>query len=120
MPGRGGVRPATRITAIAKRAIAEGEELCISYVDPTLLADRRRLLLWRDYCFGPCTCQRCTAESDKAPPADAFDAAKASKLASLPMPAPPPSDASGAASSATAPRLDTAEIEQELRSSLGF
>jgi len=106
MPGRGGVRPATRITARTLRAIRPGEELLISYVDPSLPAERRRLLLWRDYCFGPCVCARCVAELPEAPHAtDDFDAEKASKLARS-MPAPE--------------AVEAAALEQELRASLGF
>jgi hypothetical protein len=47
---------------IAKRPIKEGEELFITYQNPDLSLARRRLLLWREYMFGPCECERCKAE----------------------------------------------------------
>ncbi|WFD38228.1 uncharacterized protein MJAP1_001177 [Malassezia japonica] len=104
VPGRGGIRAATRISAQAVRPIAPGDELLISYVDPKLPASRRRELLWRDYCFGPCACARCTAEQ---PAADGeFDAAAASKLA--------------ANTSVDAAQAEQASLEHELRTSLGF
>ena len=104
VPGRGGIRAATRISAQAVRPIAPGDELLISYVDPKRPASRRRELLWRDYCFGPCACARCTAEQ---PAADGeFDAAAASKLA--------------ANTSVDAAQAEQASLEHELRTSLGF
>lgn len=62
LPGRGGVRPATRVTVLANHRIKAGEELTISYQDPGTSLARRRLLLWREYLFGPCDCRRCVEE----------------------------------------------------------
>ncbi|WFC97241.1 hypothetical protein MBRA1_003907 [Malassezia brasiliensis] len=107
VPSRGGVRAATRISAEALRPIREGDELVISYVDPALPTERRRLLLWRDYCFGPCACARCRADAPHTDTA-AFDAEAASKRAADARTQ--PADAPDAA----------AELEHELRASLGF
>ena len=57
-----------KIAALATRDIAPGQELTISYIDPSMPVTRRRLLLWRDYCFGPCTCERCTTQADALDP----------------------------------------------------
>ncbi|WFD43657.1 hypothetical protein MPSI1_002321 [Malassezia psittaci] len=105
---RSGVRMATRISAQALRSINPGEELMISYVDPKLPTDRRRLLLWRDYCFGPCACQRCTKEQPNFDSAN-FDASAASLLAANTQNI-APSEA----------QQESASLEHELRSSLGF
>lgn len=49
----------SRITLVAKRNIAPGEELFITYVNPELpLETRRRSLL--EWGFGKCTCERCS------------------------------------------------------------
>lgn len=61
-PSRAGVRQATKVMMVAKRDIKTGEELFITYQDPNQSLARRRLLLWRDYMFGPCACKRCMAE----------------------------------------------------------
>lgn len=61
-PSRHGVRQATKIAAVAKRPIKAGEELLITYQDPSIGLARRRMLLWREYMFGPCTCVRCLTE----------------------------------------------------------
>ncbi|KAI0758953.1 SET domain-containing protein [Fomes fomentarius] len=51
----------SRITLVAKRNIAPGEELFITYVNPELpLETRRRSLL--EWGFGKCTCERCSQE----------------------------------------------------------
>ncbi|KAJ9478921.1 putative protein lysine methyltransferase SET5 [Pseudozyma hubeiensis] len=57
-----GILASMKIAALALRDIQPGEELVISYIDPTTRLGRRQLLLYRDYCFGPCTCTKCTAE----------------------------------------------------------
>ena len=56
----------SRITVIARREIAPGEELCITYVNPGLpLENRRKQLL--EWGFGICKCTRCmTEEQDPA------------------------------------------------------
>lgn len=105
VPSRGGVRGATRISAQALKPIQAGDELVISYVDPKLPCERRRLLLWRDYCFGPCQCKRCLAEQPQADAA-AFDAHAASKLA--------------ANTEVDPAAAEQASLEHELRASLGF
>ena len=48
----------SRITVIAKRNIAVGEELVVTYVDPSLGVRERRsqLVAWG---FGQCDCERC-------------------------------------------------------------
>lgn len=59
---RAGIRQATKVAVVARRTIAPGEELFITYQDPSLSLARRRLLLWREYMFGPCACARCERE----------------------------------------------------------
>lgn len=108
VPSRGGVRAATRISAQALKPIREGDELMISYVDPKLPTERRRLLLWRDYCFGPCQCQRCLTEQPKTESSE-FNAEAASALAADSKNAP-----------VNAADAEAASLEQELRASLGF
>jgi hypothetical protein len=51
----------SRITVIAKRNIAAGEELVVTYVDPSLGVRERRsqLVAWG---FGQCECDRCVEE----------------------------------------------------------
>jgi hypothetical protein len=51
----------SRITVIAKRDIAAGEELVVTYVDPSLGVRERRsqLVAWG---FGQCDCERCVEE----------------------------------------------------------
>lgn len=51
----------SRITVIAKRSIAAGEELVVTYVDPSLGVRERRsqLVAWG---FGQCDCERCVEE----------------------------------------------------------
>jgi hypothetical protein len=51
----------SRITVIAKRDIAVGEELVVTYVDPSLGVRERRsqLVAWG---FGQCECERCVEE----------------------------------------------------------
>ncbi|KZV75809.1 SET domain-containing protein [Peniophora sp. CONT] len=51
----------SRITILAKRSIEPGEELLISYVDPSLSVKRRREQLgaWN---FGVCKCVKCVKE----------------------------------------------------------
>lgn len=58
-PSRAGVRQATKLMMVAKTTIKTGQELFITYQDPNQSLARRRLLLWRDYMFGPCECKRC-------------------------------------------------------------
>ncbi|KAI0354211.1 SET domain-containing protein [Trametes cingulata] len=51
----------SRITVLARREIAPGEELFITYVNPELpLEQRRRQLM--EWGFGKCVCERCVAE----------------------------------------------------------
>ncbi|OSC96407.1 SET domain-containing protein [Trametes coccinea BRFM310] len=51
----------SRITVLARRDIAAGEELTITYVNPNLpLEQRRRQLM--EWGFGKCMCERCVRE----------------------------------------------------------
>ena len=61
-PSRAGVRQATKIVAVARETIKAGDELFITYQEPNLSLARRRMLLWREYMFGPCQCRRCMQE----------------------------------------------------------
>jgi hypothetical protein len=51
----------SRIAIVAKRDIAVGEELLVTYVDPSLGVGRRRLQLGA-WGFGECVCERCMEE----------------------------------------------------------
>lgn len=51
----------SRITIVAKRNIAAGEELLITYVDPSLGVRKRRAQLGA-WGFGECKCERCIEE----------------------------------------------------------
>jgi hypothetical protein len=51
----------SRITMVAKRDIAVGEELVITYVDPSLGVRERRSQLGA-WGFGQCDCERCVGE----------------------------------------------------------
>ena len=51
----------SRITAIAKRDIAPGEELFITYVNPMLPVRARQQEL-KGWGFGKCSCDRCVEE----------------------------------------------------------
>ncbi|KAI0633060.1 SET domain-containing protein [Trametes polyzona] len=73
----------SRITVLALRDIAPGEELFITYVNPELpLEQRRRQLM--EWGFGKCTCDRCMKEERerKATGAES-DVAKAEETADL-------------------------------------
>lgn len=61
VPSRG-ILASMHVAALALRPIAKDDELVISYIDPSTRLGRRQLLLYRDYCFGPCTCEKCSAE----------------------------------------------------------
>ncbi len=54
----------SRITVTAKRNIAVGEELIVTYVDPSLGVRERRsqLVAWG---FGRCDCGRCVMEKEE-------------------------------------------------------
>ena len=54
----------SRITVIAKRDIAVGEELVITYVDPSLAVRERRSQLGA-WGFGQCDCERCVEEENE-------------------------------------------------------
>jgi hypothetical protein len=51
----------SRITVLAKCNIAVGEELVVTYVDPSLGVRERRSQLGA-WGFGQCDCKRCTEE----------------------------------------------------------
>jgi hypothetical protein len=55
----------SRITIVAKRDIAAGEELLVTYVDPKLGVRRRRLQLGA-WGFGECGCDRCIEEEKES------------------------------------------------------
>ena len=50
-----------QFTAVATRDIAEGEEVCICYVDASQPGEVRRAELRRVFWFD-CTCPKCAAE----------------------------------------------------------
>ncbi|KAI6022917.1 hypothetical protein BKA83DRAFT_356490 [Pisolithus microcarpus] len=70
----------SRITIVAKTDINPGDELLISYTDPScdLRARRRRLAEWG---FGPCQCGRCLAEEEEARAAGSGGDTEADNLA---------------------------------------
>lgn len=51
----------SKITVRTTRKIIEGEELCITYVDPGLGVKKRRERLF-EWGFGTCRCERCCIE----------------------------------------------------------
>ncbi|KAG5641930.1 hypothetical protein DXG03_003956 [Asterophora parasitica] len=57
----------SRISMIAKRAIAAGEELVVTYVNPELNVRRRRQEL-QAWGFGQCNCVRCIQEAKHLKP----------------------------------------------------
>ena len=74
----------SRITVIARRDIAAGEELLVTYVDPELpLEQRRRGLM--EWGFGKCACERCRKEEKekKEKGEDAEDAKEGTEKADL-------------------------------------
>ncbi|KAI0830327.1 SET domain-containing protein [Trametes gibbosa] len=81
----------SRITVLARRDIAPGEELLITYVNPELPLKQRRMQLL-EWGFGNCACERCVKEERERK-----DAAV---------------DEVGAAE-------DTADLEAELKAGLG-
>ncbi|KDQ55937.1 hypothetical protein JAAARDRAFT_36713 [Jaapia argillacea MUCL 33604] len=70
----------SRITLIAKAEIDVGQELLVSYVDPTVSVTERRGLL-PQWGFGNCQCERCV-EEEKALPDDKKGAGAMDDLAS--------------------------------------
>ena len=52
----------SRITIVAKRDMAAGEELLVTYVDPSLGVRQRRMQLGA-WGFGECGCERCIEEA---------------------------------------------------------
>ncbi|PWN47998.1 SET domain-containing protein [Violaceomyces palustris] len=118
-----------KVAAVATSPIASGTELVISYVEPEMSVQRRRLLLWRDYCFGPCLCSRCLQELEALPEQERslnlpLQDSRQPTLAE-PVSTPPPSSlvaGSTASSSVANPQADKdlQGLEDELRASLGF
>ena len=84
----------SRITVIARRDIAPGEELFITYVNPDLPLERRRKSLM-EWGFGKCACERCVKEERERKDSG---------------------EAAGASSTADA---DKADLEAELKAGLG-
>ncbi|KAH9851289.1 SET domain-containing protein [Lenzites betulinus] len=72
----------SRITVLARRDIAPGEELFITYVNPDLPFEQRRrqLLEWG---FGKCACERCLKEERERKDAGVGEAAVAEDTADL-------------------------------------
>ncbi|TBU59985.1 SET domain-containing protein [Dichomitus squalens] len=73
----------SRITVIARRDIAPGEELLVTYVNPELSLEQRRrgLMEWG---FGKCACERCRKEEkEKKESGDAEDANEGGDKADL-------------------------------------
>ena len=62
----------SRIAIVAKRDIAVGEELLVTYVDPSLSVRRRRLQLGA-WGFGECICGRCMEEEKELGEKDVDD-----------------------------------------------
>ncbi|KAL0952630.1 hypothetical protein HGRIS_006878 [Hohenbuehelia grisea] len=92
-----------RITVLAKADIEPGEELFVTYVDPSLNVRQRRaqLAAWG---FGECRCKRCVEEAR----ALESTAPKASKVDGAPaVPADPNAG------------MDMFDLEQELKAGLG-
>ncbi|OJT11307.1 putative protein lysine methyltransferase SET5 [Trametes pubescens] len=82
----------SRITLLARRDIAPGEELLITYVNPELpLEQRRRQLM--EWGFGKCICERCTKEESERKTTGEGEGAE--------------------------PVEDTADLEAELKAGLG-
>ncbi|KAF8262748.1 SET domain-containing protein [Lactarius quietus] len=59
----------SRIAIVAKRDIAVGEELLVTYVDPELGVRRRRIQLGA-WGFGECMCERCIEEEKEVGESD--------------------------------------------------
>ncbi|EST05977.1 SET domain protein [Kalmanozyma brasiliensis GHG001] len=108
-----GISASMHIAAVALRPIPAGEELLISYVDPSTTLGRRQLLLYRDYCFGPCTCDRCTTELGQL--GLTYDPAKMGVKAFLDAVAKKTGETDG-----KEVKKADASLEEELRASLGF
>ncbi|GAC98554.1 hypothetical protein PHSY_006148 [Pseudozyma hubeiensis SY62] len=115
-----GILASMKIAALALRDIQPGEELVISYIDPTTRLGRRQLLLYRDYCFGPCTCSKCTAELAEL--SLVYDPKKHGVKGFLDSVA--RKTGADAEQAAAAPQHakngEDANLEEELRASLGF
>lgn len=107
-----GILASMKVAALALRPIAKDEELVISYIDPTTRLGRRQLVLYRDYCFGPCTCPKCVQELKEV--GLQYDPAKNSVKTFLDSVA-RKSNPDPHAAAAVDPSL-----EEELRASLGF
>ncbi|CBQ71212.1 conserved hypothetical protein [Sporisorium reilianum SRZ2] len=119
MPERG-ILASMKVAAIALRPIAQNDELVISYIDPTTSLGRRQLLLYRDYCFGPCTCDKCSHELNAL--GLVYDPAKHGVKGFLDSVAKKTGTDDGVhgANGAAQPAGADASLEEELRASLGF
>ncbi|TKY85960.1 hypothetical protein EX895_004785 [Sporisorium graminicola] len=117
VPARG-ILASMKIAALALRPIAPHDELVISYIDPNTRLGRRQLLLYRDYCFGPCTCDKCKAELDAI--GLVFDPSKHGVKGFLDSVAKKTATDTDADSNAAQPAGADASLEEELRASLGF
>ncbi|CDU25573.1 uncharacterized protein SPSC_05466 [Sporisorium scitamineum] len=113
-----GILSSMKIAALALRPIKEGEELLISYIDPSTRLGRRQLVLYRDYCFGPCTCSRCKQELDAV--GLMYDPSKHGVKGFLDSVAKKTATDTDADAAKTAQPGADASLEEELRASLGF
>lgn len=101
-----------KVAAVALREIQKDEELVISYIDPATPLGRRQLVLYRDYCFGPCTCPKCTTELSEL--GLTYDPSKDGVKGFL------DSIATKTGVKDASKGDDNAGLEQELKASLGF
>lgn len=134
-PSRAGVRQATKIMLLARRAIKKGEELLITYQEPGQLLSRRRMLLWREYMFGPCECDKCSLEAAqlseeekckmndggwKKDEKEEEEVQRRKEHAQMLNKLEKERDTKLQAEKARIPDKDLSEIEEELRAKLGF
>lgn len=112
-----GILASMKVAALALRPIKQDEELVISYIDPSTGLGRRQLLLYRDYCFGPCTCDKCKAELGEM--GLEYDYTKHGVKGFLDSVAKKTGSDTTQAEKKSEPGAD-ASLEEELRASLGF
>ena len=117
VPARG-ILASMHVAALALRPIKAGDELLISYIDPDTRLGRRQLLLYRDYCFGPCTCSKCAAELKNM--GLEYDPAKHGVKGFLDSVAKKTGDTGDTNKTTDKTGQQDASLEEELRASLGF
>ncbi|SPO32420.1 probable Potential protein lysine methyltransferase SET5 [Ustilago trichophora] len=116
VPSRG-ILSSMHVAALALRPIAKDEELVISYIDPNTRLGRRQLLLYRDYCFGPCICDKCKDELKQM--GLEYDSSKHGVRGFLDSVAKKTGETAEHETNKQNPQED-ASLEEELRASLGF